>query len=108
MIRDITDPDIVEITVEGKSLLVRLSSRIYMEEVAQLRMILIERIEKGDKNLIIDFGRTDYIDSFGLGVFVDLRKMAMKNGGGVVIKGLHGAVKELFDLTRLTKVFEIQ
>ena len=37
-----------------------------------------------------------------------IQKRALQHGGGVVIEGIHGLVQELFELTRLTKVFEIR
>jgi anti-sigma B factor antagonist len=99
---------IQEITVAENHVLVSLSGSIYVEEAAQLRESLIGYIEKGHKTFIIDLGDVDYIDSSGLGTLVAIQKRALQNGGSVVIKGLKGLVKDLFELTRLTKVFEIQ
>ena len=99
---------IQEITVTDNSVLVSLSGSIYIEEAAQIRESLIGYIEKGHKTFIIDLGDVDYIDSSGLGTLVAIQKRALQNGGSVVIRGLKGLVKDLFELTRLTKVFEIQ
>ena len=98
---------IQEIIVAENHVLVTLSSSLYVEEVAQLRESLIGYIEKGHNKIIIDFGDVDYIDSSGLGTLVSINKQALQNGGSVVINGLHGLVKDLFELTRLDKVFEI-
>ena len=97
-----------EISIKENQVLVKLSGSIYVEEAAQLRARLIECIEKGHKDLLIDLGGVDYIDSSGLGTLVAIHKRALQNGGSVDIKGLHGLVKELFELTRLDKVFDIQ
>jgi anti-sigma B factor antagonist len=99
---------IQEITVTDTNVLVSLSGSIYVEEAAQIRESLIGYIEKGHKKFLIDLGDVDYIDSSGLGTLVAIQKRALQNGGSVVIKGLKGLVKDLFELTRLTKVFEIQ
>ena len=99
---------IQEITVTDTNVLVSLSGSIYVEEAAQIRESLIGYIEKGHKTFLIDLGEVDYIDSSGLGTLVAIQKRALQNGGSVVIKGLKGLVKDLFELTRLTKVFEIQ
>ncbi len=99
---------IQEITVTDSNVLVSLSGSIYVEEAAQIRESLIGYIEKGHKTFLIDLGEVDYIDSSGLGTLVAIQKRALQNGGSVVIKGLKGLVKDLFELTRLTKVFEIQ
>ena len=99
---------IQEITVEKNQVLVKLAGKIYVEEAAHLRESLLGYIEKGHKTFIVDFGDDDYIDSSGLGTLVAIQKRALQNGGGIVITGLCGLVKDLFELTRLTKVFEIQ
>ena len=99
---------IQEITVIDNQVQVNLSGSIYVEEAAQLRESLIGYIEKGHKSFIIDLGNVDYIDSSGLGTLVAIQKRALQNGGSVIIKNLKGLVKDLFELTRLTKVFEIQ
>lgn len=99
---------IQEITVIDNQVQVNLSGSIYVEEAAQLRESLIGYIEKGHKTFVVDLGNVDYIDSSGLGTLVAIQKRALQNGGSVIIKNLKGLVKDLFELTRLTKVFEIQ
>ena len=99
---------IQEITVTDNHVVVNLSGSIYVEEAAQIRESLIDYIEKGHKTFVVDLGNVDYIDSSGLGTLVAIQKRALQNGGSVIIKNLKGLVKDLFELTRLTKVFEIQ
>ncbi len=99
---------IKNIKVVDDQVVVMLSGSIYVEEAAAIRENLLQYIDKGFKKYLIDVANVDYIDSAGLGVLVAIQKRALQNGGGVVIKGLSGIVKELFELTRLTKVFEIQ
>ena len=96
------------ITVTDNHVVVNLSGSIYVEEAAQIRESLIGYIEKGHKTFVVDLGNVDYIDSSGLGTLVAIQKRALQNGGSVIIKNLKGLVKDLFELTRLTKVFEIQ
>ena len=97
-----------EITVTENHVQVDLSGSIYVDEAARIRESLIGYIEKGHKIFIIDLGGVDYIDSAGLGTLVAIHKRALQNGGSVIIKGLRGLVKDLFVLTRLDRVFEIQ
>lgn len=81
---------------------------IYVEEATQIREQLVGYLDKGYKYFVINLGNVDYIDSSGLGVLVGVQKRALKNGGGVRIQNIKGVVKELFELTRLTKVFVIE
>jgi len=43
-----------------------------------------------------------------LGTLLHIRKQTLQNGGSVIIKGLQGLVKELFEMTRASNLFEIQ
>ena len=99
---------IQEITVTDNHVVVNLSGSIYVEDAAQIRESLIGYIEKGHKTFVVDLGNVDYIDCSGLGTLVAIQKRALQNGGSVIIKNLKGLGKDLFGLTRLTKVFEIQ
>ena len=99
---------IQEITVVENQVLVNLTGSLYVEEAAQLRDRLLGHIDKGHKTFIIDLGGVDYIDCSGLGTLVTLKKRTLQNGGNVVIKGLHGKVRDLFQLTQVYKVFEIE
>lgn len=98
---------IQEIKVTDQQVVVNLSGSIYVEEAAQIRERLIGYIDSGHNTFLIDLGNVDYIDSSGLGTLVAIQKRALQNGGSVIIKGIRGLVKDLFELTRLTKVFEI-
>ena len=70
--------------------------------------VWLDILIKGHKTFIIDLGGVDYIDSSGLGTLVSIQKQALQHGGGVTLKGIHGLVKDVFELTRLDKVFKIQ
>lgn len=85
---------------------VHLNGSLYVNDAAALRLELLNYIRQGQKHFVIDMTRTDYIDSSGLGVLVAVHKRALEQKGSVKIRGLQGVVKELFELTRLTQVFE--
>ena len=85
---------------------VTLSGNIYVEDAAKMREALTSLIGSGHTSLLIDLSRVEYIDSTGLGMLVFLQKQAVKKGGSIRLKGLQGIVKELFELTRLSTVFE--
>lgn len=98
---------IEQIRLSNQHVYVTLRGNIYVEQASSIREQLIEYIERGHKSFTIDVAGVDYIDSSGLGVLVALHKRTQQGGGQLVIQGLRGAVKELFELTRLTKVFTI-
>lgn len=97
-----------EISVAEDHVQVNLSGSMYTAEAAMFRASLIEHIAQGHKNFIINLGAVDYIDSSGLGTLLHIRKQTLQNGGCVIIQGLNGLVKELFEMTKVSNLFEIQ
>jgi anti-sigma B factor antagonist len=97
----------IHVDEENLQITVNISGDIYVEEATVLREKLIPFTEKGYKNFIINLSSVTYIDSSGLGVLVAIHKRVVTHGGGVKIKGVQGKVRELFELTLLTKVFEL-
>lgn len=85
-----------------------LTGSIYIEEAKLIQEKIFGLIAHGHKRFALDLSEVDYIDSSGLGVFISINKQALKRGGGLEISGIKGIVKELFELTRLTKVFGIE
>ncbi|NOU73497.1 anti-sigma factor antagonist [Paenibacillus sp. LMG 31458] len=98
----------LDVRVSGGQVKVTPRGKIYVDEATIIREKLFPYMVKGCKQFVFNLSEVDYIDSSGLGVLVALQKRAHLNGGGVVILGLQGDVKALFELTRLTNVFEIQ
>ena len=85
-----------------------LAGTIYVQEAKVIGAKLIKLIDKGQTSLLIDLSQVDYIDSFGLGMLVSMQKLALESNGGIKIKGIRGCVKKMFEVTRLTEMFEIQ
>ncbi|MDR3565939.1 MAG: STAS domain-containing protein [Negativicutes bacterium] len=97
----------IRVTTSGNDVSVTFSGEMHVEEAAKFREDMLELIKKGAKQFELDMSQLKYIDSSGLGVLVALHKRAREHGGQVTIKGVNGSVKQLFELTRLTKVFTI-
>ena len=55
-----------------------------------------------------DFSRVDHIDNAWFGTLLWIKKMSEQNGGKLKLVGIHGQVKEKFDLTNMNSVLEIQ
>jgi len=96
------------IQLVDNQLQVNMEGSIYVEEATALRKSLLGYIDTGHVSFLIDFSQVDYIDSSGLGALVAIQKRALQHGGSITITGLQGLAKDLFELTRLNKMFEIQ
>ena len=99
---------IQEAKIVDNQMQVILTGSIYVEDARKIKETLSSCIDNGQTSFLINLSQVEYIDGAGLGALVYLQKQALKKGGRVVIKGINGLVKDIFELTRLTKVFEIQ
>lgn len=95
------------VKVSGNQVAAVLMGDMYVEDAATFRNDMMEHLRAGENCFEIDMTQLRYIDSSGLGVLVTMHKKAAEQGGSVTIKGLTGSVKELFELTRLDKVFNL-
>ncbi len=58
-------------------------------------------------NLVLDFSEIQFISSLGLGMCIDVRNTAENCNAQTAIVGLTNHLKELFELMRLDRLFEI-
>ncbi|WP_170885445.1 STAS domain-containing protein [Bacillus alkalicellulosilyticus] len=98
----------MNIEVIGEVVTVRLEGKMYVQESIEVREKVLKQLEKGYTQLSVDLTNLSYIDSSGLGVLIGFHKKMSNIGGSFVITGVHGAVKEVIELTRLHLVFDIQ
>ena len=85
-----------------------LSGDMYVKAVAGLREELLKLAASGKICFIFDMSELRYIDSAGLGLMVTVLKKVAPLGGEVRVQHLNGIIKELFEQTRLDKVFIIE
>jgi anti-sigma B factor antagonist len=74
----------------------------------ELKALVLDALERGDRHFRLDFSRTIYIDSSGLGVLVSLRKQVTARGGTLRIGGLNAELRTLFVATKLNGLFRIE
>ena len=67
----------------------------------------LERCAAGQDQLVLDLSGVNYISSAGLRVLMLARKQAKAQGGTLVLAGLGPVVKEIFEISRFTVVFDI-
>jgi anti-sigma B factor antagonist len=72
-----------------------------------LKHKVLDALDGGSRKFVIDFGKTGYIDSSGLGVLVSLSKQIREQGGDLRLGGLNEDLQTLFELTKLDTLFTI-
>jgi anti-sigma B factor antagonist len=73
----------------------------------KLKEMVKKMSEEASTKLVIDLGKTKFIDSSGCGALVAALRTLLKNHGDLKIARPSPQAKTLFQLTRLHRVFEI-
>ncbi len=91
----------------GGVLVIEVDGQLIVSNRQELKQRVLDALEAGDRKFLIDFARTGYIDSSGLGVLVSLSKKIRDEGGDLRLAGLNEDLKTLFELTKLDTLFAI-
>ena len=95
-----------EITEEENTLKVAIGGRLVAAVAPSLREDVMAKLKDGI-NVLFDLGKMVHIDSSGLGVLVQILQKVRAGGGKVVLAALQPAPKIVFDITKVSRVFEI-
>ncbi len=82
-------------------------SRATVSEAEVFKNILIDDIQKGWTNFIIDLSDCEFIDSTFISVMVRVTKMLHEKGGVLKIAASNPEIHSLLELTRTTKIIEV-
>jgi anti-sigma B factor antagonist len=74
----------------------------------RFKEIVLKEIESGTRNLIISFENVEYLDSSFLGALVAILKNLVPKNGKLVLIELNSDIRNLFELTRLDKIFDLK
>ena len=88
-------------------LLVDVEGQLVVTNRQEFKQAILDAVEQGARTIIIDFARSGYIDSSGLGALVSLSKRVRDVGGDVRLAGLNDDLRTLFELTRLDQLFPL-
>src|SRR5262245_66058738 len=87
--------------------IMEVEGRVIVGNRQELKQKMLDELEKGGRKFLIDFAKTGYIDSSGLGVLVSLSKKIREQGGDLRLANLNDDLKTLFELTKLDTLFAI-
>jgi anti-sigma B factor antagonist len=91
----------------GNASVLSLAGEIDVYTAPRLRQAIIDLVEAGKTNLVIDMEKVDFLDSTGLGVLVGGLKRVKTNDGSLAIVATQDKILKIFDITGLNKVFSI-
>ncbi len=94
------------ITENGNTVTVAVDGRLVAAVAPALREDVLAKMKDG-MNVLFDLSEMVHIDSSGLGVLVQILQKAKATGGKVILAALQPGPKIVFDITKVSRVFEI-
>lgn len=93
---DTTDGDISVIAPEN--------DRLTAVNSTQFKQEVVAHVDDGHARLVIDLSEVSFVDSAGLGALVGVLKRIGARGD-IVVCGLSASVRQMFELTRMNRIF---
>ncbi len=97
----------LEVIKKEKFSILKLSGDVDLYSSPQVRKKILSLITKSNKNLLVDLAEVTYMDSSGVATLVEALQLTNKNSGTLKLYSLRDAIKDVFELSRLDKVFNI-
>lgn len=77
------------------------------DDTDQFRNSVADLIEQGNKFLIVNLQRINYMNSSGIGALIAAHTSYARNKGEVKLTGVSGNIQSLLAVTRLVDVFDV-
>jgi len=92
---------------EGNLVVLSVEGRIDPTTVGAVEQRLLKSMADGDKRLVLDLAKMEYISSAGLRVLLMTAKKLKGAGGSIVLCTVPRQVKEVLDISGFSSIFTI-
>jgi anti-anti-sigma factor len=99
----------MELTInkKGDFTVAEINGRIDTTNYNEFETQIMDVIEKGEKNIVLNCEGLNYISSSGLRVFLIAQKKLMGLQGKLHLCNMQPAIKEIFDMSGFSSIFKI-
>ncbi len=97
----------LEIKDNKKFSLLAIKGDVDLYSSPRVRNKILPIVNKKHAILLVDFAEVDYMDSSGVATLVEALQIVNRNNGKLRLFNLRQPIKDVFELSRLDKVFEI-
>jgi len=94
--------------IDDQTHVISLGGEIDLYTAPEFKERMVELIEGGKKNIVVDLSEATFIDSTTLGVLVGGVKRLRPSGGGLALVCTDQNITKIFEITGLDRVFSIQ
>jgi anti-sigma B factor antagonist len=92
---------------DGNVTVVELTGEIDVSCAPQLKDLLQGLIDEGKNQLLIDLTGVPFMDSTGLGIFINALKRSRQANGEIKLVNPQEGLRKVFSITQTDKVFSI-
>lgn len=85
-----------------------LTGEIDFSVTPKVRAQLMNVIDSGVPEIVLDLSGLSYIDSSGLALFIEARRILLDSGRSIRIDGISSQVEKLFHLTQIGDLFGLR
>lgn len=89
------------------TVLLRVQSALTVRSGAEFRGLIEAALQRGDRQFVVDFSRTGFIDTAGAAALVMAARRVREDGGELRVAGLNEELQALFELGKLQHFFTI-
>jgi anti-anti-sigma factor len=97
----------IEPTELERAVLLKITGRMDAENSHEFEQACDLWISHGAKHLIADLDGLQYVSSMGLRCFLSVAQKLQSTSGSLILCGLHGLPRQVFEMTRLIGVFPV-
>ena len=98
----------ITITEKGNQIIAAFDGRLDTVAAQQISETITPLLEHADQTIVLDCEKMPFISSSGLRIFLKIRKEVEAKGGKMLLKNICSDVMQVFKMTKLDGVFEIQ
>jgi anti-sigma B factor antagonist len=96
-----------DVSTHGARTIVSLAGEIDLSNHVALRATLNDLVVGGAVDLVLDLSDVTFMDSTGLGALIGTRRRVHAFGGSLAIVLTNAAIRRVFEITGLDKVFDL-
>jgi anti-sigma B factor antagonist len=93
---------------QGETVVIGIEGHLVVGNRQALKQLMLDELARGERQFRVDFARTRYIDSSGLGVLVAMAKKVTQERGTLRLHNLDEDLRTLFELTKLDTLFQFE
>jgi len=94
-------------STHDKAMVIEIEGRLDTTNFNQLEKKIMDKIDAGKINILVDCSHMDYVSSSGLRIFLMTLKKITSLNGQFVLCGLQENIKEIFEISGFTSIFKI-